>query len=118
MSEQLKPTYPQHEKLAKISDQSQAVGEFLSAMRERGLWLCEFIEGGTNGQLRYVDATGRPTQVSHPDINPDYMSWGDGWQPAQLCSHELLAQFFEIDLAALEQEKRQMLAIARGDQSC
>lgn len=119
MSGHAKTTYPEHEKLAKIRDQSQGVGEFLTAMRGRGLSLCEFIEGGNNGQPRYLDKNGKPTDEGNgfSETNPNHQRWSDGWHPIQTSVADLLANFFEIDLKALEQEKRKMLAIARGENS-
>ena len=35
--------YPEHEKLAKIKDESQSIGEFLSWLRQ-DRWICELDE--------------------------------------------------------------------------
>ena len=73
--------YPVHEKLHKIKDQSQAVHEFLNWCSESGrdIHLAEWVNDG---------------------------SW---MLPTQRDLKTLLAEFFGIDLRALEDEKRQML---------
>lgn len=38
--------YPEHEKLQKVKDESQAQGEFLEWLREQGVWLCRMDEDG------------------------------------------------------------------------
>lgn len=73
--------YPEHEKMRKISDQSQAVGDFLEWVRsEKGWFLAQ-----------RDDETKR--------------IW-----PASYSTVQLLAEFFEIDLDKIEDEKRAMLA--------
>ena len=65
-------TYPEHEKLSKIKDQSQTIGEFLDWLDTEGLYLGEYDE---NGLLLY------PTHKRHEYI---------------------LATYFEINLDKLE----------------
>jgi hypothetical protein len=75
--------YPEHEKLAKVSDESQAIGEFL----DLGRWtLCE---------LRQFEER-RDPQLVAVDIQA------------------ALAEYFGIDRAALEREKRAMLDALRA----
>jgi hypothetical protein len=72
--------YPEHEKLKKIGATSQAFGEFLEWLQnEKRIRLCTTVEG--DDELRLV----------HTPIT----DW--------------LAQYFEIDLKKLEEEKRAML---------
>lgn len=71
--------YSEHEKLAKISDESQTCGEFIDWLEGRGLHLCE----GESDTGRYWP--------SHRSIT------------------KLLAEFFDIDLEKIEAEKRAML---------
>lgn len=72
--------YPEHEKLKEIQDQSQIIGEFLEWLNyEKEYSLCEC-------ENKY-----------------------DRWQPISENHQKLLAQFFNIDLDKLEQEKRKML---------
>ena len=79
--------YPEHQKLAKISDKSQAIGEFLE-------WLGREYVICTWGSVD--DAFDR-----------------EGYRPARKSIEELLAEFFEIDRAVIETEKRAMLAALR-----
>lgn len=76
--------YPEHEKLKKVSAQSQVFGEFIDWLRDDlGLELCHYH--------------GR-SESYHPDSRT---------------VNELLALFFDIDLEKIEQEKEQMLSEVR-----
>ena len=77
--------YPEHDKLAKIRDKSQAIGEFLEWLQEKGIHLG-----------RYVD---------------DYSTHMDTLDSQ---TNDLLAEYFEIDLNVLEDEKRAMLDAQRA----
>lgn len=79
-------TYPEHEKMSKIQDESQAQGEFLEWLQSKG-----FV-------LMYWD-----------DEN-------DTWQYDYRPIRARLAEYHEIDLDKLEQEKRAMLAEVRGEE--
>lgn len=72
--------YPEHDKLRAVQDQSQAIGDFLEFVAER--YHCEL---------------GRP-QGSRAEFTP-----------VNLSVTKLLAEYFEIDLHKLEQEKRALL---------
>lgn len=72
--------YPEHDKMMAVSRESQAIGEFLdNGLREQGLMLAQ--RDADNGRLHIATK---------------------GIQ-------EILADYFEIDLAVIEQEKRAML---------
>ena len=73
------PPYLEHEKLKLVKDKSQAVGEFIQWLEEKGISLAHYPEGSERLCSVY-------TPVS-----------------------KLLAEFFEIDLDALEQEKEHMV---------
>jgi hypothetical protein len=74
-------TYPEHEKLAKVKDRSQACGEFLEWLTsEGGFVLCKYVKD-------------RVFPV-----------------PASVSIADLLARFFKIDQKKIEDEKRAMLA--------
>ena len=79
--------YPEHEKLQKVIDQSQTIGEFFE-------WL--------KNTKKIVMA-----------------QWGkwDSLYPLSLPTQETLAEYFEIDLNKLEQEKRAMLEELRQHNS-
>lgn len=84
-------SYPEHEKLAAVKDESQAIGEFLEEWcQSRRMALCELVD---SGRRRGFGATEPVLEyVPVPDLQ------------------RLLAEFFDIDLRELEREKRAMLA--------
>lgn len=76
--------YQQHEKLNTVKDQSQAIGDFLEWLHsEKGIILASY--GNSDSNLLTPDGTAK---------------------------ERLIAEYFEIDLDALESEKRAMLAEA------
>lgn len=77
---------PEHEKLSAIADKSQAIGEFLQWLEDRGISLAAYANKGDTFLSPYL--YGR---------------------------EQLLAEHFEIDLAKLEKEKRAMLAELSGN---
>lgn len=79
-------TYPEHEKLSKVRDHSQAIGEFLDWASEKGWSLAEWDED-------------------------DLHLW-----PVRKSVQEILAEYFKIDLVKLEDEKRAMLDEIRSKQ--
>lgn len=84
-------SYPEHEKLAKIADKSQTMGEWVEWLQGKGYVLAEY-------------GTGEP---------------GDDRSPHRLYAvhsnpSELLAEFFDIDRDKIEAEKRQMLEEMRA----
>ena len=74
----------EHEKLHRVKDRSQQLGEFLEWLRDHGYEICE--------------NTGRK-YVQYEPVRKNVTQW--------------LAEFFEIDLAKLEEEKEVMLAELR-----
>lgn len=78
-------SYPEHEKLQAISDMSQAIGEFLVSLEEKGWRLCEI-----------------PPEYEHTYV------------PVYYVKEKLLAEYFDIDLDKIENEKRAMLKVMRG----
>lgn len=84
--------YPEHEKLQAVREKSQAIGEFIE-------WL--------QGTKHYVIAQ---WQQVDPDTEPGELSGADeGLFSASFSIETLLAEYFEIDLKKLEQEKQKML---------
>lgn len=77
--------YPEHEKLALIKDQSQAIGEFIEWLRDQGVHFVTY--GGTDGDYPIMWRT---------DITG------------------ILADFFDIDQDKIELEKRAMLGSMRA----
>jgi len=80
-----KTEYPEHEKLEKVKETSQSIGEFLE-------WL-------------YYEKRIHFARYSKYDVS----------YRVSLNTNELLAEYFGIDLTVLEQEKRQMLEELRKD---
>lgn len=85
--------YPQHDRLRRVADTSQTIGEFVDWLADsKGVHLAhhfEFTDVDWNGN----EYTKQPelTTYNVPNIQA------------------LLAEFFGVDLAALEAEKRAML---------
>lgn len=79
--------YPEHEKLSAVRDESQAIGEFLDWLNHcRNYRLCSHSEGYL-GQAK--------------------------WEPIYLTIEKVLAEYYKIDLSALEAEKQHMLDAIR-----
>lgn len=110
--------YPEHEKLKAIKGKSQAIGGFLDWLRDGGL----SDDHGAVMLAYYPYITERPVyKGSFPDMEVvDYEPIPrEEWErSSELHSlsyplDSLLAQFFEIDLNKLEEEKRAMLEECR-----
>ncbi len=81
---------PEHNKLDKVRDKSQAIGEFIEWLREtKKVHLCKW---NTYEEPNWDE--------KEPDGYLDYVT-----TPIE----ELLAEFFEVDLKKLEQEKQAIL---------
>lgn len=78
--------YPEHDRLALISDKSQAIGEFIDWLQSKGIHLACYYEEDSRDRLFTVET---PT-------------------------NSLLAEFFDIDPIKIEREKRAMLDALRG----
>jgi hypothetical protein len=74
---------PECDKMAKVRDQSQSIGEFLEWLSGKGIHLGK--------QFNYNDV--------------DYSEF----LPYSYTTEELLAEFFEIDLNKVEEERRALL---------
>lgn len=73
-------SYPEHEKMQAIKDESQSIGAFLDWLcNENGIELCRFS------------------------------SHNDNLMPTNEGIEKLLARYFKIDLKKIEREKLQML---------
>jgi hypothetical protein len=79
--------FPEHEKVREVRDKSQAIGNFLDwLLQEKGIRFCEPRES---------------------EVTP--------YLPIHFNIEELLAEFFEIDLGRLEEEKQEMLKMLRKE---
>jgi hypothetical protein len=79
--------YPEHEKLAAVKSESQAIGEFMDWLADDGVFLYK--------------------------TNPDVYEPGDDCYPLQRPIRDLLHEFFNIDANKIEAEKRAMLKLLR-----
>lgn len=79
--------YPEHDKLEKIHDQSQEIGEFV-----------EWLLSGNSG---YFICTQCDSESLFGPIKT--------YLPTSINIQEVLAKYYEIDLIKLEKEKREML---------
>lgn len=82
-------SYPEHDKLSLISDESQAVGSFLDTCPYT---LCEWKEASED-----------------PDDE-----WDGGYLPVPLAIERILAKHYGIDLDLIDAEKRAMLDAIRA----
>jgi hypothetical protein len=91
--------YPEHEKLTEVADLSQAIGEFLDGC---GYTLCEVL---------YLAPYNGPGGLSR---EPSKYDQHGRFYPVSKSVQALLADYFEIDLDAIEREKRAMLEAIRA----
>jgi len=104
--------YPECEKLANVSKESNAIGEFLDWLQEQGISLTKWQEAGDNGEPSYIDeTTGEPSSMlAYNSINnPDLEEWFEGYFPIHTPFENLLAKYFDIDMNKVEKERREML---------
>ena len=81
--------YPECEKIAKVKDKSQLIGEFLDwARSEKNIELCE------------------PTDLMNPHDHREIL---DELAPISQSIEQLLADFFDIDLDKAEKERQQII---------
>ena len=131
--------YPEHERLSKVKDRSQAIGEFLEWLQEQRVTLCSWRAAGHNAAPPWlvidppaadqisaylgdlgVSRIWIPRGEGHGHYqwlrrNPEYESWGEGYVPVREGVDRLLARYFQINLGLLEDEKRAMLEALRTD---
>lgn len=93
--------YPEHDKLEKVKDKSQACGEFLEWLLDEKRY--QLSEYHTHTDECYDDEGELTCRTSSERL-----------YPAAVNTRKLLAEFFEIDEAKLEEEKVAMLAELRA----
>lgn len=93
--------YPEHERMHKIKDKSQAIGEFLEWLGGQHMAVCQRHE--------------------HSHDNGCYEKgklecglYDDTYYPIFESIEKILARHFDIDLDKIEAEKQAMLASLRG----
>lgn len=86
--------YPEHEKLMKVKDESEAIGDFLEGS---GYTLCKVMyRAPFNGAGALISEPTKADQTGRYVATP-------------LSIERILAEWFDIDYDKLEAEKRQML---------
>jgi hypothetical protein len=110
--------YPEHAKLAAVSDRSQAIGEFLDWLGAQGVHLQRWGPVPDERLCPVFDCVdGRLRSASGRDKGECGRCGGTGWAPEDREAwhadgrsiQALLADYFGIDQARLEREKRTML---------
>ena len=98
------PKFHEHDKLSEISAQSQSCGEFLDWLRdEKSAVLYQWAEWEEEREY------GWPSKK-----RGTYSVKIEKYVPFSYSITKLLAEFFEIDLKLVEDEKEAMLAHSRG----
>lgn len=115
--------YPEHDKLKIVHSKSNAAGQVLDwLLNEKGYVLMEWLSEWSNGVPRYIDTDGNPTdELQDEDArwgrqnrdNPDYEYRPEDHYMVRRTIHELLAEYFKIDLEKIDAEKEAMLARMR-----
>ena len=82
--------YPEHERLEKVQEVSQRIGEFLEWLSEKDIRMCEYLDE--------IDDEGFPMK---------------GYWPIRDGIVELLARYFDINLKKIESEKQAMIQALR-----
>jgi hypothetical protein len=126
--------YPEHETLSEFKEQSQAIGGFLDWLTDhkkvqRMVWFdgevsepCPFQGSHDSAAWRdgkYVTISGRVTSRDCDTCagTGTYKHRVREWRHLHQSVESLLAEYFGIDLAKLEAEKRAMLAEIRKPHS-
>jgi hypothetical protein len=116
--------YPEHDKLAAVRTQSQAQGELLDWLSERGLVLMRWVESDEETVrdclkcYHLTDASEARCECKHCEGTHQIttMAHREGWCPEIRPVQELLAEYHGIDLDRIEAEKQAMLAEIRAAQ--
>ena len=115
--------YPECEKLSKVSKESNKIGFFLDWLEERGIVLAEYPEHCLS--LRSWEKMGEDCKLDHDtremdcgtgcsDYTPES---GDVLQGTHHTKERLLADYYEVDLAEVENERQAMLEECRNANS-
>lgn len=92
--------YPEHEKVHEIKEQSQSIGEFLDWLFGKGVHLMTWEEWEEEENWGY-----ETKMMKH-----------SGFMGVRKSIDHLLAEYFEIDLKKLEEEKQEILQRIRMTQ--
>lgn len=123
---ELRGDYPEHEKLSKIKDKSQAIGEFLDWLpgviakhheHDHGCWCDDpFHESDDPTIVRSKDRCPNPVCDGHHGSRRLVCGYGEHQlQPWRKNIQDWLAEYFGIDRQRIEEEKRAMLEELRAN---
>jgi hypothetical protein len=112
--------FPEHVKLRKVSEFSQAIGEFLDvglgqqglALYERATFACEcqHCSHGVGARSPWHSEEEKQTLV-------EGVVQESHWQPVSRPIQDILAAYFNIDRAKIDVEKADMLEMVRREQA-
>jgi len=95
------------DKMLKVKDKSQTIGEFLEWLREKKN--VSFCILGSNLNEKLLDRVYDEEDSFNEENYEEGEYRGDEFYPTNFSTEKLLAEFFEIDLEKVETEKREML---------
>ena len=98
--------YPEHRKLRTISSESQAIGSFLDWLGETKCIELAVRHKHVDSCYATIDSVDQAMKIS-PRRMCGYSD--DELVPAHISIRKILAEFFDIDEAKIEQEKQEML---------
>lgn len=111
-----KVQYPEHEKLQKVKEESQGIGQFLDWLMNK-YTVCEFLKDWDNGEPMFVNEdTGEPSTLSDFKSvnNSKHESRPAGYYAVGKRIEDWLNEYFDIDPKKLEGEKQAMLDSIRN----
>ena len=95
------PGTPELDKLMKVTEFSQPLGEFMTWLRDQGVHLRRWMEDDEQVVMRYRSRQDDPG--------------GQGfWADDPRSTEQLLADYFQIDLVKAEAERRALLEYMRA----
>jgi len=111
--------YPECEKLSKVSKESHKLGAFMDWLEERGIFLAEYPEHCLS--FKTWEKVGEDCELDHDtrdwkcgtgceDYTPES---SDRLMSTNHTKERLLADYFEVDLAVVEEERCAMLEECR-----
>jgi hypothetical protein len=111
--------YPEHAKLTAVRGESQAIGEFLEWAESRGWQLMEYRTDLTDFRVcgctsMHDDGSALARCGTCKGEGSCEITGLEHWVAVPGTVNQKLAQFFEIDLTKIENEKRAMLDALRG----
>jgi hypothetical protein len=126
------PPTPTLDKMKSVHDKSQSIGEFIDWLRSTSREVCVLRQEGNNGEpcYRWKDGvtvstlTRKPIEGTRPtrldfmnddaEYNPSFCEWQEGYYPEGKSIEKLLAEYFEIDITAAENERVAVLEHVRS----